>query len=563
MENKLIYVQYSRKSSESREKQALSIDEQKEECVKLEKLLDLNIPYKLEESRSAYKPDNRPEFDKLISLIEAGKVNAILTWKPDRLCRNPKEGGYLLQLLQGGVLKEIRCADGETYTQDSDHLILQIHFGMANQYSRNLSKNVKRGNSYKFLNNKQWLGPAKPGYLNAQEGKDKTIVVDEERYPIIEKAIRLILSGTHTPMEALNVLNKKFGYRSRKTKCQGGKPMHKSGWYRYLSDPYLYGLMKRKEGEVMGDFKPMLSKPEFDRLQIRLGRRGTRISKHEIPYRDVLKCGSCGGTVCGDDKWQVYCPACKEKFHKGKNTTECKYCHTPIERMKNPTILHYVYLFCTKNKNPNCTQKIISVKDFEKLVDDELLKFTIPDSFRDWAIKHLNNCNTKEVGDREIVRTNLKTAYDDCVKKLDSLLSLKISPQNIDGSVISDEEYNTKRKTLLDEKTSLLEQINGVDKRQNDWMELSERTFDFAVYARHWLEHGDAKQKSSILAALGSNIRIMDKKLLITRHKQYFLIEKGVGEIKQLARQFEPGKTPVLSEHLLSFEPIRSAWLGD
>ena len=171
MNNQLRYTKYSRKSSEPKERQALSINDQNSECKKVERRDRLNVVYRIEESRSAFKPNNRQEYDRMVDLIESGKTDAILTWKPDRLCRNPKEGGYLLQLLQDGILKEIRCATGETYTQDSDHLALQIHFGMANQYSRNLSQNVKRGNRYKFHQRKIWLGPAKPGYLNYLDKK--------------------------------------------------------------------------------------------------------------------------------------------------------------------------------------------------------------------------------------------------------------------------------------------------------------------------------------------------------------------------------------------------------
>jgi len=39
-------------------------------------------------------------------------------------------------------------------------------------------------------------------------------------------------------------------------------------------------------------------------------------------------------------------------------------------------------------------------------------------------------------------RTNFESAKDDCAKRRDNLLRLKISPQNSDGSVLSDEEYN-------------------------------------------------------------------------------------------------------------------------
>src|SRR3990167_730345 len=311
---KLIYAQYSRKSSESKEKQALSIDEQNEECKKAVERDNLHIAHIFAESKSAFKPNNRPEFTQMIELIEAGKVNAILTWKPDRLCRNPREGGILLQLLQDGVLQEIRSTDGERYTQESDHLILQIHFGMANQYSRNLSKNVKRGNHYIFHNKKKWIGPAKPGYLNYYDDttKEKKIGVDEERFPLLQNGMKLVLSGTHTPMEALQILNSKWKFRSKKTGSQGNRPLAKSGWYKILSDPYYYGLMIRREGEVMGTHKPMLTQDEFDTIQVMLGRKGKpRIAKHEFPYKHVLKCGECNGSVTAEEKYQIICSQCK------------------------------------------------------------------------------------------------------------------------------------------------------------------------------------------------------------------------------------------------------------
>ena len=559
---------YLRKSSEdSEDRQIASIPRQTHEVEQnLISKYGLNVikPY-YEEEKSAFK-EGRLFFSDILQGLESGKGQGVISWHANRLARNYGDGGKFVQMLMDGKIKMVITCYGIYENNPRDLEYLMTEFTRAARDSGDKSEAVKSGNKERFFEKRLWSGVAKPGYLNVEDlvTKERIIVEDKERLPLLEKAVGLVLSGSHTPMEALGILNNKYGFRSRKTKRQGGKPMAKSGWYRYLSDPYLFGLMKRKEGEVMGKFKPLLSKEEFDRLQVRLGKRGIRVSKHDIPYRDILTCGSCGGKVCGDEKWQIICtnPNCKEKFTRTPKGV-CPYCNTKIEDMRSPKILHYIHLFCTKNKNPKCTQKTVSTKDFEKQIDEELKKFTIPDVFRDWAIKHLNNCNTKEIGDREIIRGNLKTAYDDCVKKLDSLLSLKISTQNIDGAVISDEEYNSKRKMLLNEKTILLEQINGVDKRQNDWLELSERTFNFAVYSRYWLEFGDSKQKNAILSALGSDIRVMDKKLLLTRYKPYFLIEKGIEEIKNIAKKFEPSKEPVLSEQLLSLEPVRTAWLGD
>jgi len=147
--DKLRYIRYSRKSSEAKEKQALSISDQNLECEEYALKEGLNIAVKFGESKTAYKPHKREMFDKMLLLIEFGQADAILTWHPNRLCRNPEEGGKILQLLQDNVIKEIRTTSGDKYTPESDQLILQIHFGMANQYSRDISRNVKRALKHK------------------------------------------------------------------------------------------------------------------------------------------------------------------------------------------------------------------------------------------------------------------------------------------------------------------------------------------------------------------------------------------------------------------------------
>ena len=67
-ESELKYCQYCRKSSESKEKQALSIPDQIAECNKAATLNQLNVVMKLSESKSSYKPHIRPEFDKMIDV---------------------------------------------------------------------------------------------------------------------------------------------------------------------------------------------------------------------------------------------------------------------------------------------------------------------------------------------------------------------------------------------------------------------------------------------------------------------------------------------------------------
>jgi hypothetical protein len=144
---------------------------------------------------------------------------------------------------------------------------------------------------------------------------------------------------------------------------------------------------------------------------------------------------------------------------------------------------------------------------------------------------------------------------------MDNLLKLKISPQNVSGDIISEEEYIEQRKKLLSEKENLLSKINETNTRMNNWLELSERTFNFACYARHWFEKGDLKIKTRILAALGSNLTIKDKKLWIDGQKPFFLIEKGLEEVKAVSEKFEPAKSVDLSKQTPLLEAVCSYWL--
>ena len=72
---------------------------------------------------------------------------------------------------------------------------------------------------------------------------------------------------------------------------------------------------------------------------------------------------------------------------------------------------------------------------------------------------------------------------------------------------IEPEEYTFKKSVLLKEKQRYQEILNGTDQRQQEALELSERTFNFICYARFWLLQGDKKGKRDILTTLGSNLK--------------------------------------------------------
>lgn len=254
-------VAYNRKSTEDAKKQVQSIDDQKRYNQKHVKEMNYVLIEEFEEEKSASKL-GRIQFAKMIESIQAGKYDTIFCWKADRLARNPKDGGDILWLLQQGIIKKIITSDRE-YTA-SDTFLLTVEFGMATQYTIDLGKNVKRGLRSKA--EKGFLpGVAPLGYKNdwtGEKGK-KIVMIDEERFPMIRRMFDLMLTGTYTVSQILNIANEQWGFRTPK-----GNKLGKSTLYYIFTKPFYYGEFEYDGVMYKGAHTPMITIEEYDRIQI-------------------------------------------------------------------------------------------------------------------------------------------------------------------------------------------------------------------------------------------------------------------------------------------------------
>jgi len=98
-EIKTRYCLYARKSTESEERQVLSIDSQIKEMLELAEREGLEIVAMKRESHSAKEQGQRPVFNEIVDEIKAKKYNAILTWAPDRISRNAGDLGKIVETL--------------------------------------------------------------------------------------------------------------------------------------------------------------------------------------------------------------------------------------------------------------------------------------------------------------------------------------------------------------------------------------------------------------------------------------------------------------------------------
>lgn len=232
------YCLYARKSSEEDERQALSIEAQENEMMQIAKRDNLNVVSIKKEAHSAKASSQRPIFNEVIKELKQGKFEGVLTWNTDRLSRNAGDLGSLIDLIDGGYLKEIRTYNQNFRNTPNDKFLLAILGGQAKLENDNKSINVKRGLRLKTEKG-FWVGAAPTGYLNDQR-KNMTGVVypDPDRAHIIKQMLEKVAFENFSG-RGLCIWLQDIGFKTKT-----GKLLSLGNIYLILCKPFYYGCFE-------------------------------------------------------------------------------------------------------------------------------------------------------------------------------------------------------------------------------------------------------------------------------------------------------------------------------
>jgi DNA invertase Pin-like site-specific DNA recombinase len=286
------YFIYARKSTDSEERQVLSIEAQLAELKEFAAKEKLEIVASLCEAKTAKEP-GRTVFGEMLDRIEKGAAQGILAWHPDRLARNSIDGGRIIYLLDTGKLKDLKFPTFWFDNTPQGKFILNIAFGKGNFPIAKISVSFKRGHRAK-LRKGIWPSFAPLGYLNNH--KTKGIDIDPEKAPLIRKAFELYATGEYT-LKAIAKILKDAGLRSYK-----GKVLSVSCVQRMLKNTFYYGVF-RFNGEMYdGSHEPIISKKLFDTIQQVMNNRGKkkRKRKHNFAFSGLMRCGNCGCMITAE-----------------------------------------------------------------------------------------------------------------------------------------------------------------------------------------------------------------------------------------------------------------------
>jgi len=384
----LKYFGYCRKSTDEKDKQILSIEQQIDELNEFSNREGMEIVEFFKEAQTAKEP-GRKVFNHLLKLVEKGFAQGIIAWHPDRLAQNSIDGGKIIYLLDTGQLQDLKFPTFWFQNTPQGKFMLNIAFGQSKYYVDNLSENVKRGLHFKAKRG-EWPGFAPFGYRNNRN--TRSLVVQSNEAKLVKVVFKNFASGKFDSMKAIRTYLFKHGIKRK-----NGRPLHYNQIRDMLTRNLYCGLFTYAGETYEGKHTPLVSKALYDKVQERLNSLyNTQPKKHEFDFTGLLKCKECDSFITAEK-------------------------HTKHYKKTNRTA-EYIYYRCVKKKG-DCSQGYIRQEDLEPQLREIVYKCGLSRAWQEGMMKmwHTDSLKAKETTKSEL--RSLTVSLEAVEKKLNSFLS--------------------------------------------------------------------------------------------------------------------------------------------
>lgn len=422
---------YARKSTESKEKQVLSIESQILECRNMADQWGLEVIDVFTEEQSAMSP-GRAVFNTMMQRVYSREADGILAWKLDRLSRNFIDTNTMDGALKYGVLQKIFTSERTIENNTNDKFLLGLDLILSKRMVEDMANNIRRGMKTKFEKGRA-VGFVPYGY----KWFNKDVVVDEERAHYVRKLFDMYATGEYS----IKTITRELEEVGMKTRT--GKPVRTSTIALILKNKFYIGIMNF--GEMEGEhLHPRLIEPEvFERVQDVLNGkgngRGAKYNIHFFPYKGRIKCGDCG-------------------------------CSFTAEIQKG-----HVYYHCTKAGTRKCpSRKFLREDELEQIMRPKFEEYILPPSWAALGLEYLKKNNKEQVRNIEIARKALMRQIESIETQKMRLFEMRMG--DLDAGDL--ELYTKKRSELNLNLVTTKAQLEKLETGTEDYYQLAVEMFE-------------------------------------------------------------------------------------
>ncbi|MCT9932396.1 recombinase family protein [Planotetraspora sp. A-T 1434] len=298
VQNAAIYCRLSYAPDGSLEK----VERQEDDCRKLADRLAWPVDERYifkDNSRSAWQRNRkRPGWDKLLEVIEAREVDAVLVYHGDRLIRQPWDLELLLKLADDRHLHLASVSGVRDLMSEDDRFILRIEAAQACKQSADTSRRVRRGWQSRAEAGRAVGGGKRPFGYGVPTGKlgrtgkplyDTTQMVPGEAEILREAARRLIAGQTQGGV---------IRWMNERSTTSQGKPWVGKSLKNLLVSPRIAGLVEHHGTLHKAVWEPILTMEEWEdvKLVMRQSAQEHGYAGRERKYllSGIAECSGCG-----------------------------------------------------------------------------------------------------------------------------------------------------------------------------------------------------------------------------------------------------------------------------
>ena len=254
--------------------------------------------------------DNRPEFRRMVEDAKRGRFEYVIIWHTNRIHRNMINSFITLgALMEHGIkIRSVMQPELNDDSSSSVMLLYGIHAWKDEDYSKNLSDNVKRGMGKKAEKG-LYLGYPKFGYDHDENDR---FVLNEKEHEHSQFLYREI--ANNRPLISVAEEAERLGMRNKQ-----GKPPSWNWIYRFVKDDFNIGVFRYGDTVIYDNHPKNVSIDLFEAANEALGHRRGKAGKMIYSLVPKLYCGSCGtlmhgysGTARNGEKKRYY--GCKGKW---------------------------------------------------------------------------------------------------------------------------------------------------------------------------------------------------------------------------------------------------------